>query len=564
MGLPIRKYVLLSGVMLVPDPAQAQQIDSEWSPMDASETVAIAPAGDAAKDSRRLQQPRVAIAPYLEVSQILVADLNAGGEVLTYSSVVAGLDAAVGTRQAQGQVSLRVERRIAGSNRLNDQNVINGIARASVALTRNFSMEAGGVAARTRGDGRGPATSNFVGNTDNVADVFSIYGGPTFSAQAENINVNADYRAGYTKVESQRAAALPAGQQRIDQFDDSVSQVAAASVGAEPGQLPFGWTVSGSWKREDSSQLNSRFDARTVRGDVTWPLSPNLALVAGAGFEEIQIKERDALRDASGFPLVEPDGRLRTDPASPYLIAYHESGLIWDAGVLWRPGPRTSFEARFGRRYGTDTYVGSFNYRPARDWAMSVSVFDTISGFGGLLNDSLSALPTQFRTPRNPLSGDFGGCVFGQAGGSCLNDTLQNATSVAFRHRGVAGAFSGTIDGWDTGFALGLNHRSFIAPPLGAQAEMDGLKDNSYFAVASLGRNFGQRTRFESNFYASYLDARFAGALDTLSTGANAALSRQIVRGLSASAAVGLDHDKQEAFDSEVTASALLGLRYSF
>ena len=47
-------------------------------------------------------------------------------------------------------------------------------------------------------------------------------------------------------------------------------------------------------------------------------------------------------------------------------------------------------------------------------------------------------------------------------------------------------------------------------------------------------------------------------------TGANAALYRQVLRGLSASAAVGLDSYKQEDFDSELTASALLGVRYSF
>ena len=76
--------------------------------------------------------------------------------------------------------------------------------------------------------------------------------------------------------------------------------------------------------------------------------------------------------------------------------------------------------------------------------------------------------------------------------------------------------------------------------------------------------NLDRRTRFESNVYASYFDPGFAGAGDVLQTGANAALYRQIIRGLSASAAVGLDSYNQEDFDSEMTASALLGLRYSF
>jgi hypothetical protein len=82
--------------------------------------------------------------------------------------------------------------------------------------------------------------------------------------------------------------------------------------------------------------------------------------------------------------------------------------------------------------------------------------------------------------------------------------------------------------------------------------------------VASLGTALDRLTRFDSNVYISYFDPGFADVGGTLSTGANAAVSRQIIRGLSASAAVGLDSYKQEDFDSELTASALLGLRYSF
>jgi hypothetical protein len=98
----------------------------------------------------------------------------------------------------------------------------------------------------------------------------------------------------------------------------------------------------------------------------------------------------------------------------------------------------------------------------------------------------------------------------------------------------------------------------------GAQAQIDGVKDENYFAVASLGTDIDRRTRFESNVYTSFFDPGFSGAGDALSTGANAALYRQIISGLSASAAVGLDSYKVEDFDSEITASALLGLRYSF
>ena len=570
MQRPALKLALLASAALSPLPAMAQQIDSEWSPMDdaygSSEEATPgeqAPAKKRGRGSKR-EASRVEVTPYIEAQQVVFADLKDGGDVLTYSTIAAGVDASIATRRAEAQVSLRYERLIGYDNGVDDQDIVTGLARGSVALTRNFSLEAGGVAARASVDGRGAAPTNLVGNPDNVTQVYSVYGGPTFSTQAGDLSINAAYRAGYTKVESKDTVVLPTGQQRFDQFDDSVAQLATASVGMQPGVLPFGWAVSGSWEREDASQLDGRFEGKYVRGDVTLPVTPTLALVGGVGYEDIEISERDAVRDVNGVPVVGSNGRLLTDPNSPRLIAYQQDGLIWDAGVLWRPSPRTSVEARYGRRYGTDTYLASLSYQPGRDWAVNVSVYDQVTGFGGLINDGLSALPTQFRSSRNPLSGDIGGCAFGQTGGFCLNDALRSASSVAFRQRGVTASFSGTQGGWDSGFAIGYNQRKFIASQLGAQAQIDGVKDDNYFAVAALGTDIDLRTRFESNVYVSYFDPGFAGAGDVLQTGANAALYRRIIRGLSASAAIGLDSYKVEDFDSELTASALLGLRYSF
>ena len=568
MRKPLLNALLLAGFMLMPAHAMAQQINPDWSPTDdpysdagTAEQVSETPVH---KPRGRRQGPRVDVTPYIEAQQVIVADLKNGGDVLTYSTVAAGIDASIATRQAEAQVSLRYERRIGYDNGVADQDNVTGLARGSLALTPNFSVEAGGVAARTRVDGRGAAPTNLVGNPDNVTQVYSVYAGPTFTSQVGDLSVNAAYRAGYTKVESQNNIVLPAGQQRFDQFDNSVSQVATASVGMQPGLLPIGWTVSGSWQHEDAGQLDNRFDGKFARADVTIPISPYFAVVGGVGYENITISERNAVRDTAGNPVVGSDGQLVTDAASPRLIAYQTDGLIWDVGVSWRPSPRTSFEARYGRHYGSDSYTGSLSYQPGRDWAVNVSVYDAVSGFGSSLNDSLASLPTQFRSSRNPLSGDISGCAFGQTGGFCLDSALQYASSAAFRQRGVSVAFSGTNGSWDSGLAVGYNQRKFIASRLGGQAQIDGLKNDNYYAVAYLGTNIDRRTRFESNVYASYFDPGVVGAPDTLSTGANAALYRQIIRGLSASAAVGLDSYKQEDFDSELTASALLGLRYSF
>ncbi len=569
MHKPLFKLTLLAGVAFcAPLPVMAQQLAPELSPMEdqygASEgqSQEAAPAESRRGDKR--DGPRVEVTPYIEVQQVLVADLQDGGDVLTYSTVAVGVDASVQTRRAEAQVNVRYERLIGYDNGVDDQDTITGLARGSVAITRGLSFEAGGIAARTRVDGRGAAASNLVGNPDNVTQVYSVYAGPTFATQVGDLSVNAAYRAGYTKVESRDSGVLPAGQQPVDLFDNSISHSATASVGMQPGALPIGWSASVGYDREDAGQLDNRYEGKYARVDVTVPVTSTVALVGGVGYEDIQISERDALRDALGDPIVNARGRLVTDPASPRLVAYQQDGLIWDAGVLWRPSSRTSLTATYGRRYGSDTYTGSFSYQPGRDWAVNVSVYDTVSGFGSLLNDNLANLPTQFRSSRNPLSGDINSCAFAQSGGFCFNDALQTASSASFRQRGVTASFSGTSGGWDSGFAVGYNRRKFIASSIGAQAQIDGLVDQNYFAVAYLGTDLDRQTRFESNVYANYFDPGFAGAGNVLSTGANAALYRQILEGLSASAAIGLDSYKQEDFDSELTASALLGLRYSF
>ena len=569
MHKPTLKLVFLAGAATcIAYPVSAQQLAPEWSPVEGqyggseSGTPEAAPA-EVSRGGKR-QGPRVEITPYIEAQQVIVADLQNGGDVLTYSTVAVGVDASVQTRRAEAQVNLRYERLIGYGNNVDDQDTITGLARGSVAITRGLSFEAGGIAARTRVDGRGAATSNLVGNPDNVTQVYSVYAGPTFFKQVGDLSVNAAYRAGYTKVEQRDQGPLPPGQQPIDLFDDSVSHSATASVGMQPGPLPFGWSASVGFDREDAGQLDNRYEGKYARVDVTVPVTSTVALVGGVGYEDIKISERDALRNAAGDPIVGNDGRLVTDTSSPRLVAYQEEGLIWDAGVMWRPSPRTSLTATYGRRYGSDTYTGSFSYNPGRDWAVNVSAYDTVSGFGNMLNDNLANLPTQFRSSRNPLSGDINSCAFGQTGGFCFNDALQTASSAAFRQRGVTASFSGTNGGWDSGVAVGYNRRKFIASSLGGQSQIDGVIDQNYFALAYIGTDIDRRTRFDTNVYASYFDPGFAGAGNVFSTGANAALSRQILRGLSASAAVGLDSYKQENFDSELTASALLGLRYSF
>lgn len=526
---------------------------------------AILPLMGLAAPAVEARERKADVAPYIEIQQILVADLKDGSDVLTYTSVAAGVDTSIQTRGAEAQLNIRYERRFFYQDNLGDEDIITGLARGSVQIVPNLlSLEAGGIATRSRVDLRGEAPSNTVGNIDNVTQVYSVYAGPNLSTQVGALDVNASYRVGYTKVENESTGVLPPGQLPIDVFDDSVSHSASASVGMRPGDLPFGWAVSAGWQREDGSQLDQRFEGKQVRADVTVPVSSTLALVGGVGYEDIEISERDAVRDTNGVPVIGDDGRLITDETSPRLLSYDQDGIYWDAGVLWRPSRRTSLEARVGQRYGSETYFGSFSYQPNKNTGLNISVYDTVSGFGSLLNNNLANLGTGFTSTRNPLSGELNGCAFGQTSSLCFNDVLQSAASSSFRARGVNGQLTYNYGGWNTGVGVGYARRSFFASQLGAVSAVDGLVDQNYFANLTIGRELDIYSRFDANVYANLLDSGFANAPNVLGVGANAAYYRQILPGLQGTAAVGLDSFQQEGFDSELTASALLGLRYDF
>ena len=87
-------------------------------------------------EGRRAQR-QVDVSPYLEVGQVLTADLKNGGDVLTYTTVAAGIDAAIVTRRAELAATLRYEHRFGWNGDLGDSDTISGLARGriEVALT---------------------------------------------------------------------------------------------------------------------------------------------------------------------------------------------------------------------------------------------------------------------------------------------------------------------------------------------------------------------------------------------------------------------------------------------
>jgi hypothetical protein len=183
-------------------------------------------------EGRRTQRT-IDVSPYLEVGQVLTADLKNGGDVLTYTTVAAGIDAAIVTRRAELAATLRYEHQFGWGNQ-GDTDVVSGLARGRIEVARGLNLEGGALATRTRADRQGADSGLFIGNASNVANLYSVYAGPTLTKRISGLDFGAGYRFGYTKVDVDEPAILAPGSQPQDIFDSSTNHVAWASVGCAP------------------------------------------------------------------------------------------------------------------------------------------------------------------------------------------------------------------------------------------------------------------------------------------------------------------------------------------
>ncbi|MFZ2980239.1 MAG: hypothetical protein WA085_04340 [Sphingobium sp.] len=511
------------------------------------------------------------VSPYLEVNQIAIANWQGGNdEVLTYTTVAAGVDASITTQRAEVGVNARYERRFGWGNNIPDQDAISGLLRGRVNLIRDtLSLEGGAIATRIRTDGLVGANNLLTGNVDSTTQVYSAYVGPTLTTRIGDLNLNGAYRFGYTKIEDDFGIGVP-GSPALGSFDESHSHTATFSAGMQPGPLPVGWSIGGGYNREDANVLDQRFEDKYVRGDITVPVSPTLALVGGVGYEDVKISQRGALLDASGAPVLSDKGRLITDPASPRLLSYDTDGIIWDAGVLWRPSRRTSLEARVGRRYGNMNYTGSFSWRPSRDTSVNIAVYDSIESFGRLLNGNIAGLSTDFNASRNPFSGDINPCVqSATGGGQCFNDTLSAISGSNFRRRGISGQFATASGRTNWGLGVGYSRRTFLAPDNATFASVNGSHDDNYYAQLFANRRLDAQSGIDGTLYANYYDSGIngdgvGGIGDVTNVGANASYYRNFGRRLTATAALGVDAVDPQGIDSIISALGQIGLRYQF
>ncbi|HYE28668.1 MAG TPA: hypothetical protein VEA61_10595 [Allosphingosinicella sp.] len=512
-------------------------------------------------------EPRTSIHPYLEVQQVATMDFDRG-EVLTYTGVGGGVDAAIATRRVQAMVSVNYQHRVGWNDRLNDHDVVSGLAAVHVdAVPGLLALDAGAMAARTHADIRFPVPAARTIDNAAVAEIYSAYAGPTLSTHAGPVAVNASYRLGYVKVDDHSLAGtgLPPGAPRIDRYSSSTVHNATVSFGMAPGRLPFGWTVGAGYVREDMNRLKSRFEGRYVRGDVVLPVSPTLAVTGGVGYEKMEGSQQDFLRDpVTGLPVLTPGGNLVPDPSRPRLKTYDHDGYMYDAGIIWRPSRRTELQARAGWRYGGESFTASLSHRINARSALNAAIYDSVSSFGRLLVTDLSGLPTKFQTPSNgALTG--AGCVFGNdpGTGACFGDAFQSISNFNFRNRGATVRYSAARGPWSLGLGAGYANRKYLAPDSSVFALRD-VTDQSLTLSGNLGRRLTARSGIDFDAYASWYDSGLAGSDSSFGAGLTGRYYRSIFRErLQAQIAAGLYTTQAGDLDASY-GSILVGLRYTF
>jgi hypothetical protein len=529
----------------------------------ASATFALVAATPVAAQPAR----QVKFAPYIEAAQVLSADVK-GGDVLTYTQVSVGIDASTVSRRITATISARYDRNFSYQKKVNDTNVVTGLAKVSAAVVPGVTIDGGAIATRARSDIRGAAPGFNQGNLGNTSQVVSADIGPSVAGHAGPVGLAASYRFGGTEVSTPSAKGVPAGSRPLDNYSSSQRHTITASAGVKPGHgLPVGVSASGAYEREDASQLDQKYEGYYGRGDVVVPITPTIAVTGGAGYEKIEISQRDPIVNGAGVPVTNAQGRFVYSSTAPRRIAFNTTGLFWDAGVLYRPSPRTTFQARVGKRYDTMSYTGSLQWQASSAIGFNVGVYDGIQSFGRQLRAGVASIPNAFVASGDPLSQNFTGCTFGQSSaeaGGCLNSAFQSITTANYRARGVDAVMIARRGGTSFGFGGGYSNRKFLVPDTGPNLTVtDNSRDQSAYLQAFASQALSPNSGVDFNANAQWFNSGVPGADNVYTVGASGGYYHRFGN-LGASASVGVTGYDSKSIDAQVAAQARLGLRYGF
>jgi hypothetical protein len=514
---------------------------------------------------------RTEIHPFLEVQQIFSADLSGnngfGNDTVTYTGVGAGVDATIDSDKLKAQLDYRYDHYFAETHHASDGEAHTGLGRLGYQVTPEFSLQAAGIATRTRGNFAENSPGLLLGDFNDTQQVYGVQAGPSYAGHFGDLNVAGDYRFGWARSnDGVGDFSLGAGQPALQNAFTDTSHTADASIGMDPHTaLPFGWKASGGYVRDTVHFLDARYQGYFGRMDVTQPVSSTLALEAGAGYEKDKADQEQLLTDDTGTAILTSKGHLRGDSSKPRVLSYDQDGLIWDVGVLWRPSARTSLEVRGGQRYGQTVVTGSFTHKLTPTTTVQVVAYDDIQSFGRQLTDGIGALPTSFSSPIGFSPTLLNGCVFGASGGQggCLNG-LSSVSSNFYRSRGVYALLSGSHGRWTYGLGVDYDHRKYFAPDDGTAAStLAGVTDQSVTANGTLQRQMSEVSTLSGSVYVAWYDSKLAGFSDYTTYGGTLAYTRTFGRRFSGQAAVGVYSGTGGGFDQDVVGSAQLAVRYT-
>lgn len=512
---------------------------------------------------------RIEAHPYIEAAQVFSADLSGhDNDAVTYTEIGAGIGIVANGRNFVGQVDYRYDHFFAWSKHRSDGDVHSGLASATYNLGSGFTVQAAGIAVRTRGTLTQASPGLYAGDFSNTQQTYAVEAGPSYAGRIGPLAVRGDYRFGWTKTDNGVGTLdLGPGQPRLNSGFVTTSHTVSGSAGMpySDGLLPFGWTVSGGYIRDDVHFLDAHYDGSFVRGDVTVPLGPTVALIGGAGYEWNESSVAPILTDANGNAILTDSRRLQADRDAPRILFYDESGLIWDVGVLWRPSPRLQLEARGGRRYGETAVTGSLNWRPSRTETVQVVAYNDVTSSGRQLTGGIATVPTSFAAPGGISTLSLGGCVFGANGGAgtCI-PALSSTNANFYRSRGVYALVSAVRGRWTFGLGADYDHRHYLAADGGPAniASYAGVHEDSVTVNGVASRRLSPNSTISGSAYAAWYHTDLFDSPHYTTYGVTGAYSRLFTRNLSGQAAVSIYSGAGDRVDEDVIGTAILAVRY--